>query len=82
MSRLRRRRAASRTFVNKTLEKIDQKLQDYTDDKLKEAKLKAFRDTLNEKLGVLTELNEIILDQLDIYEQGLLNIPRKFPMLL
>ena len=28
-------------------------------------KLKAFRDTLNEKLGVLTELNARILDQLD-----------------
>lgn len=28
-------------------------------------KLKAFRDTLNEKLGVLTELNARILHQLD-----------------
>ncbi|XP_068757290.1 uncharacterized protein [Montipora capricornis] len=64
-SRLRRRRAANRTFVNKTLEKIDQQLEDYTDDKSKKAKLKAFRDTLNEKLGVLTEVNERILDQLD-----------------
>ena len=35
------------------------------DNKLKKAKLKAFRDTLNEKLGVLTELNGRILDQLD-----------------
>ena len=65
LSRLRRRRAANRTFVNKTLEKIDQQLEDYTDDKSKKAKLKAFRDTLNEKLGVLTELNARILDQLD-----------------
>ena len=65
LSRLSRRRAANRTFVNKTLEKIDQQLEDYTDDKSKKAKLKAFRDTLNEKLGVLTELNSKILDQLD-----------------
>ena len=62
LSRLRRRRAANRTFLNKTLEKIDQQLEDYTDDKSKKAKLKAF---LNEKLGVLTELNARILDQLD-----------------
>jgi len=65
LSRLRRRRAANRTFLNKTLEKIDQQLEDYTDDKSKKAKLKAFRDTLNEKLGVLNELNAKILDQLD-----------------
>ena len=65
LSRLRRRRAANRTFVNKTLEKIDQQLEDYTADKSKKAKLKAFRDTLIEKLGVLTELNARILDQLD-----------------
>ena len=62
---LRRRRAAKTTFVNKTLEKIDQQLEDYTDDKSKKVKLKAFCDTLNEKLGVLTELNVKILDQLD-----------------
>jgi len=65
LSGLRRRRAAKRTFVNKTLEKIDQQLEDYMDDKSKKVKLKAFRDTLNEKLGVLTELNVKILDQLD-----------------
>ena len=65
LSRLCRRRAGNRTFVNKTLEKIDQQLEDYTDDKSKKTKLKAFRDTLNEKLGVLTELNARILDQLD-----------------
>ena len=65
LSRLRRWRAANRTFVNKTLKKIDQQLENYTDDKSKKAKLKAFRDTLNEKLGVLTELNARILDQLD-----------------
>ena len=65
LSRLSRRRAANRTFVNKPLKKIDQQLEDYTDDKSKKAKLKAFHDTLNEKLGVLTELNARILDQLD-----------------
>jgi len=65
LSRLCGRTAANRTFVNKTLEKIDQQLEDYTDDKSKKAKLKVFRDTLNEKLGVLTELNAKILNQLD-----------------
>jgi len=65
LSRLRRRRAANSTFVNKTLEKIDQQLEGYTDDKSKKATLKAFRDILNEKLNVLTELNARILDPLD-----------------
>ena len=68
LSRLRRRRAANtanRTFVNKTLEKVDQQLEDYAQDKSKKAKLKALCDTLNEKLCVLSELNESILNQLD-----------------
>ena len=63
--RLRRRRAANRTFVNITLEKVDQHLEDYAQDKSKKAKLKALRDTLTEKLGFLTELNASILNQLD-----------------
>ena len=65
LSRLRQRRAANRTFVNKTLEKVDRQLEDYAQDKSKKAKLKALCATLNEKLGVLTELNESILNQLD-----------------
>ena len=63
LSRLRRKRAAHRTHVLKTLKSVDDLLQDYNASK--KGKLKAFRDVLNDKLGVLSELNTSILDQVE-----------------
>ena len=63
LSRLRRKRAAHRTYVLKTLKSVDDLLQDYNASK--KGKLKAFRDVLNDKLGVLSELNTSILDQVE-----------------
>ena len=63
LSRLTRKRAAHRTYVLKTLKSVDDLLQDYNASK--KGKLKAFRDVLNDKLGVLSELNTSILDQVE-----------------
>ena len=63
LSRLRRKRAAYRTYVLKTLKSVDDLLQDCNASN--KGKLKAFRDVLNEKLGVLSELNTSILDQVE-----------------
>ena len=63
LSRLRRKRAAHRTYVLKTLKSVDDLLQDYNASN--KGKLKAFRDVLNDKLGVLSELNTSILDQVE-----------------
>ena len=63
LSRLRRKHAAYRTYVLKTLKSVDDLLQDYNASK--KGKLKAFRDVLNDKLEVLSELNTSILDQVE-----------------
>ena len=51
------------SYVRKTLEKVDELLEEYDDSK--NGKLKALRDSLNEKLGVLSDLDSSILDQVE-----------------
>lgn len=63
LSRLRRKSAAHQTYVLKTLKSVDDLLQDYNASK--KGKLKAFRNVLNDKLGVLGKLNTSILDQVE-----------------
>ena len=63
LSRLTRKRAAHQTYVLKTLKSVDDFLQDYNASKKR--KLKAFRDVLNDKLSVLSELNTSILDKVE-----------------
>jgi len=49
--------------VRKTLEKVDELLEEY--DNYKNGKLKALRDTLHEKLGVLSDFVSSILNQVE-----------------
>lgn len=49
--------------VRKTLEKVNELLEEYDDSR--NGKLKALRDTLNEKLGVLSDLDSSILNQVE-----------------
>jgi len=53
----------SLSYVRKTLEKVDELLEEYDDQE--NGKLKALRDTLNEKLGVLSHSDSSILNQVE-----------------
>ena len=61
ITRLKRRQAAHKTFVRKTLKKVDELLQEY--DEANKGKLRALCDTINEKLGILDKLDTGIIEQ-------------------
>ena len=63
MKRLKRQQLGHRTYAKKLCEKVDNLLAEFS--KENRGKAKTLRDILNEKLGILSDLDSSIVDNID-----------------
>jgi hypothetical protein len=63
LKRLKKRRQGHRTYAKKICQKVDKQLQTYNEEN--QGKIRTFRDVLNEKLGVLSDLDSMILNLIE-----------------
>ena len=63
VKRLKRQRQGHRTYAKKVCEKVDNLLAEFSEEN--RGKAKTFADVLNEKLGILSDLDSSIVDNID-----------------